>query len=1616
MKKTTLQLLIATLIMLNNVVVAQQFTGPLKDVMDRKGETPTITKSSHQDHGMVLYQNIQKTDFSNFIPAVTASEERSYNYSIYQATEKNAHESAGSTRENFYYNNMEIDLTGWTTTGLNGMYWVAGNNGEKGEGAYLHTVPYNSYNKNGKAIVTSPAISTVGFSNIQLSLDFLTLISDAKDGLRVEYSADSGSTWFVLGTSGITPGASNWYNDDAVESFSNSPAWNGNSSTLSTNISRFKQATHPLPTILNNNPNVVLRFVFAADQNQEGVGVSIDNIILTGQRNIPLVPAYGPANVKDDLTLWLKSDRLFMNNGDPLLVWQDEALEHDALEPAATAPSYTNNSIDNVNFNPSVTFNRSAGQHMRGKGGLNSQDYWVVVRSNHKASKDLSDETIVVGAKHSVENPSNDPSGLGWGPVSARFANEVLSHCVDPVSETDAHSGSYGRAFTTSASRIFDDVRIINVKNNPSNNSSEIYINGRKVDNATGKTMSSNETLTFQQFTNKPYYLGVGRYTLTGLPYESHLNGQLTEVFSFRNRKSDVEQQRIYSYLAIKNGVSLQSSTTALSINDHQATWDYLDSSGNVIWDYASNSGYAFDVAAIGRDDVYQLNQKQSKSENSTSIVAIGLKEVKDIGTDNSNSFDLDREFMIWGHNNGDLNKASAAIAHTVGTTISVPTSMERMNRIWKIKERTNGDIGFLEVRVPTSAFSGLTPITGDKERILIIADDENFTTNLRTVFFKTTGDYQRVSVELDGVKYFSLGVADVVHSVQGLEFDGVDDFIEILDGKDIINNFTVSAWVHSTGANSSNSSRTIISKRNNDDGFQFALRNDNKLEIFWNNGSNQSLISNTTLNNNIWQHTAATYDGVTIKLYIDGVLDNSANKTAPIANTNFMSIGARKKSKNDITDIFKGQLDEVRIWNIALSEDQLRYIMNQEVIDNGSLVSGEILPLDVTKDAIKTVPWNNLQAYYDLNSFIGTALNDHSLNRSHGQMAYKDKYTLKNQSAPLPYITSGDGLWGTQANWENGNMLFPPGSPRVINGATVAIDWNIVKTRNNITINSQDMKLLGLMVESNTLDVINDHGLTVTHYLKLDGKIDLTGESQLIQNHLSDLDPTSSGSLERDQKGTGDLYNYNYWTSPVSLVDNTTNNSGYNLAATLKDGTDPSNPRDLNFTTRDVRDGAPATATTAATISSRWLYKYSNLTAGTYSNWQAVEKDNMLNPGEGFTMKGTGASIDQNYTFVGKPNNGNIDLPINAGNDYLVGNPYPSAMDAQEFLNDNPELDGTLYFWEHWGGGSHILADYQGGYAMYNYSGATPVATKGTSHPMVNADGTANKLPGRYVAVSQGFFVRGENTGTIKFRNAHRIFEKEFDGNSVFLAAPGSGSTNTARHYNTENDTRTKIRIGFDSPNKIHRQLLLTVDPNASLGIDHGYDGIQMDSQVDDMSFLISNEKYSIQGIGSIQDYTELPLFVKLKDNGTIKIGLDFVENLQEGIPVFLKDAKTQTLHNLRESAFTSTFLFKGHHNNRFSIVFEKQATLSSERITENEEIQVFTPRNQSAIHIKTPPGIQLENVSVINMLGQELQNWDVRSSNGEIILNHNNYAAGAYVVKMNTAGQSYSRKVILN
>ena len=536
------------------------------------------------------------------------------------------------------------------------------------------------------------------------------------------------------------------------------------------------------------------------------------------------------------------------------------------------------------------------------------------------------------------------------------------------------------------------------------------------------------------------------------------------------------------------------------------------------------------------------------------------------------------------------------------------------------------------------------------------------------------------------------------------------------------------------------------------------------------------------------------------------------------------------------------------------------------------------------------------------------------------------------------------------------------------------------------------------LVLESNTTLNIIDNSLQVTDNLKLDGKIDLEGEAQLLQDLGSTLDPSSSGTLERDQQGTADKYTYNYWSSPVGVPNNSTNNNPYKLPDVIKN---------IGFLT----SGYDGTASPLR-IADYWIWKFSNKTSGDYSQWQHVRSTGTMLIGEGFTMKGPGTGTIpalQNYVFEGKPNNGDINLTISSGNDYLVGNPYPSALDADQFINDNYNVDGTgsttgpLYFWQHWGGGSHILAEYQGGYATYSLVGGVGAPFMGSPPPGFLT------TPGRYIPVAQGFFVVAETSGTINFNNGQRVFQTE-GTNSVFIKSYNPKTTGKQAE-----DTRTKIRLGLNSVNRIQRELLVTVDPITTPGYDWGYDAPNIDTQIDDMYWLIDTDKYVIQATDQITDETILPIGIHVRNDGNNSISINKLENTPDNLMIFVHDKELNSYHNLKDRNY-EVFLLAGDYLDRFEVTFGNSNALDINDVSNEAKIDVLYSNEKHSIIIQNPDSKEIRSVEMYNVLGQMIFNYKTTTNERYITYSASHIQTGAYILKIVTENGTLTKKVLVN
>ncbi|WP_369765556.1 Ig-like domain-containing protein [Flavobacterium sp. WC2429] len=645
----------------------------------------------------------------------------------------------------------------------------------------------------------------------------------------------------------------------------------------------------------------------------------------------------------------------------------------------------------------------------------------------------------------------------------------------------------------------------------------------------------------------------------------------------------------------------------------------------------------------------------------------------------------------------------------------------------------------------------------------------------------------------------------------------------------------------------------------------------------------------------------------------------------------------------------------------------------------------------------------------------------------------------IVNPGASVTMVNTNNSELQISRNWRNSGAFIPGTGTVTFNGGTA----NQIQTINlGIKTNETFYNL-----KTNTtgtakgLSVVNQFELTVQNQLNLlKGDVRLTGEAQLVQTIATSNPTGGQGVLLIDQQGQKNSFNYNYWSSPVSL-----NNINYSISSVLRDGTDvttnPFNPTVITFL--DGAFSADLPQTNPITVSNRWLWAFNSPALSdpllNYYQWKYVGSTGTINIGEGFTMKGNGGvapiSSLQNYIFVGIPNTGTIQLKIDPEQSYLVGNPYPSALDAKQFIRDNLRdctgctnsknvFNGALYYWDHFGlSNNHYLAEYEGGYATYTLMGG--VAGINDSSLTVNDGSTGSKIPKQYIPVAQGFFVDAfldtdisgseipisVEGGTLLFKNSQRQFVRESSGSSLFM------KTNSTTKINSpEIDDRSKIRLGFDSAIGAHRQLLVGIDPNTTNQFDIGYDAPMYDLSDDDMYWEMNNTQFIIQGVPNFNDDQIIPVGINVANEGAITIKIDAMENIPNSLEIYLFDNVTGIYNDIKNNDLTLS-LTPGAYTNRFSLHFANK-TLSVDKAKLNDGILVYFTNDNKILNIKNNfVDNIIEKVYLFNILGQKIENWTIDDGvQASIKLPIKNVRTGVYIVKIQTSKGNFSKNIIVH
>jgi hypothetical protein len=205
---------------------------------------------------------------------------------------------------------------------------------------------------------------------------------------------------------------------------------------------------------------------------------------------------------------------------------------------------------------------------------------------------------------------------------------------------------------------------------------------------------------------------------------------------------------------------------------------------------------------------------------------------------------------------------------------------------------------------------------------------------------------------------------------------DFTTSFVNVPDNDllDLTATWTLEAWVYPRAAGNG-SDQDIISKWAGNPGASYILQIDatGVIRLVTSDGTTNSIILGVTaLTNNTWQHVAATFDGGTVNLYLNGVVDRTVTGVrTPYIGGEPVAFG---REGNFPGGYLNGILDEVRIWNVTRTQTQIAASMNGLKGKSSGLVGwwgfneGQG---DVAKDATKN------RNHGRLGSAIGPDAND---------------------------------------------------------------------------------------------------------------------------------------------------------------------------------------------------------------------------------------------------------------------------------------------------------------------------------------------------------------------------------------------------------------------------------------------------------------------------------------------------------------------------------------------------------------------------------------------------------------------------------------------------------------
>tara|TARA_R110002049_G_scaffold90686_2_gene227107 strand:- start:27469 stop:30384 length:2916 start_codon:yes stop_codon:yes gene_type:complete len=589
----------------------------------------------------------------------------------------------------------------------------------------------------------------------------------------------------------------------------------------------------------------------------------------------------------------------------------------------------------------------------------------------------------------------------------------------------------------------------------------------------------------------------------------------------------------------------------------------------------------------------------------------------------------------------------------------------------------------------------------------------------------------------------------------------------------------------------------------------------------------------------------------------------------------------------------------------------------------------------------------------------------------------------------------SQDAIWRDNA-WVN-NMPPSIGMKTIIDDDyNTGIEGSF--SSKALTVNADKI----LTVDNNTfVEVEND--------VVVNGRIIIQTQGAFVQNNDNgNITGTGLMTVNKETAAANNWFEYTYWSAPVS--GETIGNGLFESGA----------DRRFKFVAQNYLDAKKEVGNNNAKLDGQ------DDVDDNGDDWAWANAATPMLPGVGYASTHNKTIFNSTpgspkkiiYVFDGKFNNGIYNIPIyrndselNDTNWNFIGNPYPSAIDADLFLTANSDiatdiastksLNGAIFLWSQntppsgTANGNQQLNFSNDDYAIINFSGE-----------LAGGDGIK---PTRHIPSGQGFFVAMDNnaaaslvsgdvyTSNVIFNNGMRV-KGATDNNQFFKS-----SNTKEKSINTAAD---KLWINLTSDNGVFNQILVGYINGATNNDDGAaYDATKYPTKGAALYTTItgSNQKYAIQGkdVNSVNPDE----IINLGFSTTINVATLYklsLEDLQGDFltnnTVYLKDNLLNKIHNLSASNYTFTSVV-GEFNNRFEIVFNAN-TLSHDSKTLNETIVNIVELQNNDVQFNVSNHLKIQSVAIFDVLGKQV--YQFKGQNSLETYNLSNLSSTVYVAKV--------------